>query len=198
MEKEQNNVEESNVDESTTSNEEQNYEQDDSTGESEGAEEAQSDHKPNTETSDQRLARLKRQYERELKKQGKEGGQESRKESEESGQKEGVDEKYLKLDLKTEGIKDAKEQEVVLSYIREAKLVGRDVDVATALQSPVVREDLDKIRRTKSVPKPSNRTNGGASNSAEYYAAQIKKGAMRLGDVPDAAMRKELTRMRIF
>lgn len=202
MEKEQYQVDDSNVDDSTASNEEQNYEQNDSTGENESTEGAQKSDHSGAETPDQRLARLKRQYERELKKQGKESGQESRKEGHESGkessQKDSVDEKYLKLDLKTEGIKDTKEQDVVLTYIREAKLLGRDVDVATALQSPVVREDIEKIRKKNAVPKPSSRTNGGASNSIEYYAAQIKKGAMRLTDISDAETRKALTKMKIF
>lgn len=173
------------------------YGEDDSTSEDETTSSEQdgeqSSTKNTSETPEQRLARLKRQYERELKKQGQESGKESHSKGDKEGQ---VDEKYLRLELKTEGVKSTKEQEVVLNYIKEKALLGQTVDVTTAMNSLVVREELEKIRRTESVPRPSSRTSGGASASIDYYISQIKKGNMRLADVPDRDMRKKISSTR--
>ena len=199
MEEEQNKVVDSaDTTTSESNNSEDSYEQTNSDGESESEASSESGEQRSTETPDQRLSRLKRQYERELKKQGVSNSQESQEEGQESRQASNsqIDEKYLVLDLKTEGIKDAKEQQVVLDYIRESKIIGKDVDVSTALKSAVVREELDGLRKRKSTPAPSTRTNGGASDSMQYYVSQIKRGNMSLKDVPDASMRKQIRQTR--
>lgn len=186
----------------TTIEEESNQSdyENDSTGEDESSSSEQGGDKPRSETPEQRQSRLKRQIERDAKKAGLSveeylglGG----KKSGEEGGKE-VDSKYLRLELKTEGLKSTKEQDIVLNYIQEAKLIGKTVDVETALKSLVVREALAEVRRVESVPKPSSRTNGGASDSLDHYARMIKAGKMRLNDVPDAEMRKRLTKAKIF
>ena len=184
-------------------NSEDSYEQTNSDGESESEASSESSEQRSTETPEQRNARLKRQIERAAKKEGisvEEYLGLSRQEASQEGRQESnspqIDEKYLILDLKTEGIRDAKEQEVVLNYIKESKYAGRDVDVATALKSSVVREDLANIRKSNSVPKPSSRTTGGSSQSIDYYVSQIKRGNMSLKDVPDAAMRKQIRSTR--
>ena len=164
------------------------YEEDDSAGEDETTSEAQSSNQSRSETPEQRNARIKRQVEREAKKQGisveeylgisrKEGGQETSQ----------VDEKYDRLELKTEGITDTKEQDIVLDYARY-----KGISVAEAAKKPVVKAEIAELRVKSSTPKPSTRTNGGAATSKEYYIRQIKAGNMRLTDIPDREMRKQV------
>ncbi len=106
-------------------------------------------------------------------------------------------ENYQRLDLKTEGIKDKKEQDIVLDYIKEKSLLGEKVSVPEALGKMVIKEALTEIR-SKNVPAPSTRTSGGANDSYEYYAKNIKAGKLRLTDVADGAMRQRLMKGKIF
>ena len=142
------------------------------------------------ETPEQRRARIKRQYEREFGKQGQEGSKES---SKESGKE--VDERYSRLELKTEGVISKKAQDVVLEYVREARLIGKDVDVVSALKSNVVKEAIAEIEKKTAVPPPSKRINAGATDSFEYWVAQA-----RIGNYPrhDRAMMEKLKKARIF
>lgn len=182
-------VVESAVDETTSDDLEVNETSDESTGEGEVEEEAPSKEQRSTETPEQRRARIKRQYEREFGKQGKESSKE------ESSKKEVGDDRYERLELKTEGITSKKAQDVVLDYIKEAKLIGRDVDITTALKSSVVKEAIAEIEKKTSVPPPSKRTNAGASDSFEYWAAQARKGNFPRHD---KAMMDKLKKARIF
>ena len=181
-----------------SNNSEDSYEQTNSNGEGESEASHESGEQRSTETPEQRNARIKRQVERAAKKEGVSVEEYLGLSRQEGGQKSDTpkEDQYLKLELKTEGIKDAKEQQVVLDYIRESKLVGKDVDVEQALKSTVVREELEGLRKRKSTPAPSSRTNGGASNSMAYYVSQIKRGNMSLKDVPDASMRKQIRSTR--
>lgn len=111
--------------------------------------------------------------------------------------KEEVDENYQRLDLKTEGVKEKKEQDIVLDYIREKAVLGQKVTVSEALSKMVVKEALAEIR-SKNVPAPSTRTSTGKTDSFEYYAKNIKAGKLRLVDVPDPVMRQRLTKSKIF
>ena len=139
------------------------------------------------ETAEARRARIKRQYEREFGKQGGEGGQESGKE----GSKEvGSDERYQRLELKTEGITSKKAQDVVLEY---AKWKG--IDPVDALKSPIVKAEIEEIEKKISVPAPSKRTNAGATESFEYWVSQARKGNFPRGD---RAMMEKLKKARIF
>jgi hypothetical protein len=168
------------------------YEQADSESESEASETTESVEQRKTETPEQRRARIKRQYEREFGKQGDKGGQESTKES---SKEVNGDERYTRLELKTEGVTSKKAQDVVIEYIKEAKLIGKEVDIATALKSNVVKEAIAEIERKTSVPPPSNRTTQGASDSFEYWVGQAKKGHF---PTHDSVMMDKLKKARIF
>ena len=120
---------------------------------------------------------------KESKKSNSKGGEESNEE---------VDERYHRLDLKTEGITNKKEQDVILDY---AKYKG--IDPTEAMKSPAIKAELAELR-SKNVPAPSTRTSGGKADSYDYYAKNIKAGKIRLADVPDAAMRKKLMSGKIF
>lgn len=187
--------------ETTTEELSDNSESYEDTGTSEAAEadEESNSESSQSETPDQRLARLKRQYERELKKQGlksKEGGEESsQKGSQENDPSQEVDEKYLRLDLKTEGVKTKKEQDIVLDYIREKKLLGEDVEPSQALKSMVVKEALAAVKQKSSVPKPSSRTSTQNTNDFDYWVKQAKKGNF---PTSDPAMMDRLAKARIF
>lgn len=114
---------------------------------------------------------------KELEEGGEKGG-ESGKES-----RQEIDEKYVRLDLKTEGVTSKKEQDVVLDYIRERKLLGKDTEVSDALKSMVVKEELANIRKAASVSKPSTRTSTQErGDDLQYYANLMKKG--RTSEVP--------------
>lgn len=129
------------------------------------------------------IDRLKKQLEdakAELKKQGKEGGKEDAK----------LDEKYARLDLKTEGVTSKKEQDVILEYAE-----WKGVDHSEAMKSPAVKAELAELRKKESVPAPSSRTSSGANNSFEYWSAQAKKGNFPKGD---KEMMRKLRAARIF
>lgn len=165
--------------------------QDASTSETKVAETTESSKQQSGETPEQRRARIKRMYEREFGKQGSEGGQESDKEN----SKTVDDERYTRLELKTEGVTTKKAQDVVLKYISEAKLLGKDVDIASALKSAVVREEIAQIEKSVSAPPPSKRTSTGASDSFEYWATQARKGNWPRHD---REMMSKLKKARIF
>jgi hypothetical protein len=162
---------------------------DDTDSEDEDATTTEGSEQQSGETPDQRRARIKRQYEREFGKQDKKGGQEGNKEEKE------VDDRYERLELKTEGITSKKAQDVVLEYIQEAKLIGKDVDVSTALKSMVVREAIAEIAKKTSAPAPSNRTSTGASDTFAYWKAQAVKGNFPRHD---KEMMAKLKKARIF
>lgn len=182
MEKEQeNNV----VEQEETSNEEENHETNNqSEDETEETEQGGEQSSARTETPDQQIARLKRQLEREKKKGSK---------KEETKPKETSDERYDRLELKTEGITSKKEQDVVLEYARFKR-----IDVGEAVKSSVVKAELAELRKKGNVPPPSGRSSNGQSASIDYYAGQIKKGNMTLTQVESPEMRKQLRKMRIF
>lgn len=179
--------------ETTTSDDlEVNDTSDDTDSEDETSQDSEGVEQHKAESTEQRSARLKRQIERAAKKEGKsveeylgiksqEGTQESSKE---------VDDKYARLDLKIEGITSKKAQDVVLEY---AKWKG--IDHTAALKSPAVRAELAEIEKKTSAPPPSKRTNGGATDSYEYWVAQAKKGNFPT-DNPE--MMRKLQKGRIF
>ena len=107
-------------------------------------------------------------------------------------------EDYLRLDLKTEGVKDKKEQDIILNYIKEKALLGEEVSTTEALGKMVIKEALSEMRATSSIPAPSSRTSGGSNDSYDYYAKNIKAGKMRLSDVTDAGMREKLMKGKLF
>ena len=134
-------------------------------------------------------ARIKEQDKR-WKDRLKESKKSSSKDGEESNEE--VDERYHRLDLKTEGITNKKEQDIILDY---AKYKG--VEPTEAMKSPAIKAELAELR-SKNVPAPSTRTSGGTNDSYDYYVKNIKAGKLRLSDVSDAGMRKKLMSGKIF
>jgi hypothetical protein len=161
-------------------------EQTDSTDEGEAPKAEATERQP--ETSEQRIARLKRQLEREERKLGIES-KEDRKEGGEKSSKE-VDERYERLLLKTEGITSKKEQDVVLDYAR-----FKGIEPEAALKMPAVKAELAELRKKDSVPAPSSRTSAGGSNDFNYWVAQAKKGNFPRHD---REMMRKLKDARIF
>jgi hypothetical protein len=161
-----------------------NDSQDESTGEDEVAKTTEGSKQQSGETPDQRRARIKRQYEREFGKQdkGKEGSEES--------SKVDSDERYSRLELKTEGVTSKKAQDIVLDY---AKYKG--IEPLEALKSPIVRAEMAELEKKTSVPAPSSRTNAGPSNDFAYWVAQAKKGNFPRHD---RAMMEKLAKARIW
>lgn len=166
----------------TTDDLEVSESEDESTGESEVAKAPEGGKQQSTESPEARRARIKRMYEREFGKQGKEGDKE--------GSKEVGDERYTRLELKTEGITSKKAQDVVLDY---AKFKG--IDALEALKSPIVRAEIAELEKKTSAPPPSKRTNAGATDSFEYWVAQARKGNWPRHD---RAMMDKLKKARIF
>lgn len=169
----------------TTDDLEDKEQEDESTGEDEVEEKAESGKQHSTESPEARRARIKRQYEREFGKPGKESDKEGSKESGEVG-----DDRYTRLELKTEGITSKKAQDVVLDY---AKFKG--IDALEALKSPIVRAEIAELEKKTSAPPPSKRTNAGATDSFEYWAAQARKGNWPRHD---RAMMDKLKKARVF
>lgn len=159
-------------DEATATSEDTGSDGDNEGGDDEKAKRAQS-----------QIDRLKKQLEdakTKLKEQGKEGGKEDAK----------LDEKYARLDLKTEGVTSKAEQDVILEYAE-----WKGIDHSEAMKSPAVKAELAELRKKESVPAPSSRTSNGVNNSLEYWTAQAKKGNFPRHD---REMMKKLREARIF
>ena len=174
--------------EDTTEDNQENYGQDDSTTEDEGEATTEGVKQHTTESPESKRTRLERQLSQHNKKHGfsnKEGSKETK--------EVGSDDRVNRIELKSEGIKDKKAQDVVLEYIAEKKVLGKEVDIETALRSVAVKEALQEIK-AKNVPPPSTRTTGGASDSLAYWVQETKKGNFPT----DPAIRKQLREMRIF
>ena len=169
-----------------------NTSDDESTGEDEVAKTTEGGKQQSGETPDQLRARLTRQKERAEKKlaeldgktysKGKEG-------SEETSKVDG-DERYARLELKTEGITSKKAQDIVLEY---AKWKG--IEPTDALKSPIVKAEIAELEKKTSAPAPSKRTSTGASDSFEYWVAQAKKGNFPRHD---RAMMERIAKARIW
>jgi len=157
-----------------------------STDESQVEKGEQSSESRKTETPEQRKARIKRMYEREFGIKDKGSSEEGTKES----SKEDSDDRYARLDLKTEGITSKKAQDIVLEY---AKFKG--IDHSEALKSPIVRAEIAELEKKTSAPAPSKRTTGGPSDDFAYWVKEAKKGNFPLNN-PD--MMRQLQKARIF
>lgn len=169
--------------ETTTEDYEDNDSNDASDSEDEAAETPESSKQQTTESPEARRARIKRQYEREFGKEGDKG-------TKEEGSKEVGDERYARLELKTEGVTSKKAQDVVLEY---AKFKG--IDAIDALKSPIVKAEIAELEKKTSAPAPSKRTTTGATDSFEYWVGQARKGNFPRGD---RAMMEKLKKARIF
>jgi len=101
---------------------------------------------------------------------GEEDGDESSKEATKP-QEVDREERYDRLNLKTEGIKDVKEQDVVLEYAKFKKIT-----VDEALQTSAVKAELKELRTANSTPAPSTRTGGGMRDDLAHDAQMLEKG----------------------
>ena len=81
------------------------------------------------------------------------------------------EERYDRLNLKTEGIKDVKEQDAVLEYAKFKKIT-----VDEALQTSAVKAELKELRTANSTPAPSTRTGGGMRDDLAHDAQMLEKG----------------------
>jgi hypothetical protein len=186
-------IEENEVDnsaETTTQDDLEVSDNDDaSTSEGEVAETTEGSKQQSGETPEQRRARIKRMYEREFGKPDNKGTEKG-----EEGSKEG-DDRYARLELKTEGVTSKKAQDIVLEYIKEAALIGKKIEPAEALKSLVVKEAIAELEKKTSAPAPSKRTNTGSSDDFAYWVAQAKKGNFPRHD---KAMMEKLAKARIW
>jgi hypothetical protein len=177
------NTEVDNSAETTTQEDyESNDSQDESTTEGEAEKGDESSESRKTETPEQRKARIKRMYEREFGKTDDKAVKES--------SKEDGDERYARLELKTEGITSKKAQDVVLEY---AKWKG--IDATEALKSPIVKAEIAELEKKTSAPAPSKRTGTGSSDDFAYWVAQAKKGNFPR---TDKVMMERLAKARIW
>jgi len=101
---------------------------------------------------------------------GDEGSEESSKEATKPKEVD-REERYDRLNLKTEGIKDAKEQDAVLDYAK-----FKNITVDEALQTPAVKAELKELRTANSTPAPSTRTGVGMRDDAAHDALMLSKG----------------------
>jgi len=81
------------------------------------------------------------------------------------------EERYDRLNLKTEGIKDAKEQDAVLDYAK-----FKNITVDEALQTSAVKAELKELRTANSTPAPSSRSGTGMRDDAAHDALLLSKG----------------------
>lgn len=162
--------------------------QDASDSEDEVAQTTESSKQQSGETPEQRRARIKRMYEREFGKPSEKGADKSEEGSKE-GSKEG-DDRYARLELKTEGVTSKKAQDIVLEY---AKFKG--IDAIEALKSPIVKAEIAELEKKTSAPAPSKRTTTGSSDDFSYWVAQAKKGNFPRHD---KAMMEKLAKARIW
>ncbi len=181
------------VDNSAETTTQDDYESSDSENESTDESQAetgeQSSEPRKAETPEQRKARIKRMYEREFGKQGDKSASEGSKEASKESSTEG-DDRYARLELKTEGVTSKKAQDIVLEY---AKFKG--IDAIEALKSPIVKAEIAELEKKTSVPAPSKRTNIGSSDDFAYWVAQAKKGNFPRHD---RAMMEKLAKARIW
>jgi hypothetical protein len=83
------------------------------------------------------------------------------------------DERYDRLELKTEGITKKAEQDVVMDYASFKK-----VSVLDAMKSPAIKAALKEMRDKSATPNPSTRTGTGNANDVSYWVAQYKRGKL--------------------
>lgn len=77
-----------------------------------------------------------------------------------------------RMDLRSEGIKDKNEQDLIIDFARFKK-----IDVLDAMNTPAVKAELKALRDKASTPAPSRRTAGSErSDDVAYWADQFNKG----------------------
>lgn len=185
---EENNEVDNSAETTTQEDYESNDSNDEGTDQSQTQETGEGDKPKQTETPEQRRARIKRMYEREFGKQDDKGAKEDKGNNEESS-KEG-DDRYARLELKTEGVTSKKAQDIVLEYAN-----WKGIDPVDALKNPIVKAELAELEKKTSAPAPSKRTTTGSSDDFTYWVAQAKKGNFPRHD---KAMMERLSKARIW
>lgn len=148
---------------------EESYEQDDTITEGEGQETETVERKP--ETSEQRVARLKRQLEREERKLGIESEKGDKETRKEVNTDQTIVERLDRADLRAEGYRDKGEQDILMKYARFENMDVVDF-AGTTLGKTLVKE----YRAKNSTPSPTKRTSTGTRDEVAYWAAQLEKG----------------------
>lgn len=80
-------------------------------------------------------------------------------------------ERLDRMELRQEGIKDKKQQDVVLDYARLNKVSPID-----ALERPAVKATLKEMQDKAATPPPSRRTGGATRDDIDYWVAEYKRG----------------------
>lgn len=105
--------------------------------------------------------------------------------AEEEGTPEAGDERYDRLELKTEGVTVKEEQDAVIAYAKFKK-----ISLVAALNTPAMKAELRQMRDRAATPSPSRRTGTGmATDSVEHWVAQYKKGGK---SAPTVEMRRKV------
>jgi hypothetical protein len=112
---------------------------------------------------------------------GDEEGEGDGKESKESAPE--LTDRLDRADLRSEGVKDKAEQDIVLEYARFKK-----IDVLEALTKPAVKAELKEYRNKSATPSSSSRTTTGSRDEVAYWAEQTEKGKM----APTADLRRKV------
>ena len=107
--------------------------------------------------------------------EGKDGGKENRSEGD-SKEEVTSDDKYTRLELKTEGIKDKAQQDEVLKYMRNEGIAN----VEDALKSDYVRFKLEQVtknqERSRATQSPINRTGKPREKTGQELAKEAEAG----------------------
>lgn len=93
------------------------------------------------------------------------------------------DERYDRLELKTEGITSKAEQDEVLSFAK-----FKNIPVLEAMKAPAVRGILKEMRDKAATPAPSTRIAKGVDSDVSYWVRETKKGNL----APNAEMRRKV------
>lgn len=96
-----------------------------------------------------------------------EQGKEDRQESNQAQKLE--NDRLDRLELRTEGVQDTKEQSAVIEYAR-----WKNISVVEALNSPAMQAELKSMRDKRSTPRPSNRV-GGQERDIDWHVQQFVK-----------------------
>lgn len=91
--------------------------------------------------------------------------------------KNSEDDRFDRLELKTEGIKDKAQQDLVLDY---AKLKG--VSISEALSSSVIKAELkamsEEVAYKQAIPQSSTRTAQPKKDDIDYLVRQYEQGKL--------------------
>lgn len=175
---------------------EDNYSDDDTSTESEGETSSESEESDTVTLTraelDEQLKQARREQDKRWKEEripqllkGEDGGEKGSKESGKKSDQE-VDsslmERLDRSDLRSEGYRDTKEQDIILEYAR-----WKGITPLEAANTAAVKAELKEYRAKAATPGPSKRTGTGTRDEVAYWADQMEKGKR----APTAEMRQK-------